>query len=630
MRHRKTLTVMPFLLAMFAAVAAMPTNVYQICAWNAGTLEIEPWRKRSGGSLLRVTESIRAWLAALWTPRLAHASLAVLLAAMLASQGAGGDGILLAIGALSVEQQAQRAALIREAEALRGADGRFADDAARQLFDQKMAAVEAIDAADRGQSVYVADRNPLDPGAPTGPARGAAQPPAQPPAQPNDRDRGALQERERVEGINFAVRAARLPNDVSDALIREGISLVEAQARIFRELNDREVAAGANNGPRPGAGPRVEMGIDTMTHLRAGIENAILHRVAPSLFKLEEIGRPYRGMSLLDVGKTYLQAQGVRVTGMGKMDLAGAALGIKQLSARGAGYHTTSDFPFLLADIVSKTTRRAYEEAPQTFKMIGRRVDLPDFRPVYRTQLGDAPQLLKVEEHGEFTRGTIGEGRETYQLATYGRVFAITRKALVNDDTDSFGRIATLFGRAARTLESNLAWEQLTSNPTMGDSVALFHADHNNLTTPGTEISVTSIGAIRTAMRMQESIDGELLNIAPKFLIVPPSLETLAEQFVAQVTAVSTVADINPFSGKLTVITDPRLEADPLAWYIAASPDQIDMLEYGTLEGEDGPMIESRVGFDVDGLEVKARHDFAAKVIDYRGFHKNEGAAPAT
>ncbi len=58
----------------------------------------------------------------------------------------------------------------------------------------------------------------------------------------------------------------------------------------------------------------------------------------------------------------------------------------------------------------------------------------------------------------------------------------------------------------------------------------------------------------------------------------------------------------------------------------AADPSQIDVLEYAYLEGENGPVVESRIGFDVDGLEIKCRHDFAAKAIDFRGLYKNPGA----
>jgi hypothetical protein len=63
-----------------------------------------------------------------------------------------------------------------------------------------------------------------------------------------------------------------------------------------------------------------------------------------------------------------------------------------------------------------------------------------------------------------------------------------------------------------------------------------------------------------------------------------------------------------------------------VSWYLAATPDQVDIIEYGYLDGEDGPVVETRNGFDVDGMEIKCREDFAAKVIDYRGLYKNAGA----
>ncbi len=59
-----------------------------------------------------------------------------------------------------------------------------------------------------------------------------------------------------------------------------------------------------------------------------------------------------------------------------------------------------------------------------------------------------------------------------------------------------------------------------------------------------------------------------------------------------------------------------------LAEYDAA----LEAIEYGNLEGQEGVYIETRMGFDVDGVEIKARHDFAAKAIDHRGVYKNAGA----
>lgn len=491
--------------------------------------------------------------------------------------------------------------------------------------DSTMKQVKKADQSQREQSETLIERDPLDPGAPLATqqeSEGAD-------GEPNERDAGVDYERGRVQAILNACRSARLPQAYADDLIESGVKLVEAQSRVLDEVGRRDMAT---SGPRMGSGPshQISVGDDPLVHVRAGIENALLHRVSPNWFKLEDNGRQYRGMTQLDTARLYLQARGIRTTGMTKMELAGTALG---LNTRG-GLHTTSDFANLLADVANKTLRRAYDEAPQTFTAIARQSTIPDFKMAKRLQIGEAPALLAVDEHGEFTRGTLGEGKEQYQLATYGRVFGISRKALVNDDTDAFARVPMLFGRSARNLESNLVWQQILSNPNMADSVALFHATHANLAGSGAVISVASIGAGRASMRKQTGIDATtLINVNPVFLIVPPSLETVADQFISSNMLANSTSAINPFAGRLTVISEPRLEVgigasagSAIAWYLSADPNQIDVVEYAYLEGENGPTVESRIGFDVDGLEIKCRHDFGAKVIDFRGLFKNPGA----
>jgi hypothetical protein len=448
--------------------------------------------------------------------------------------------------------------------------------------------------------------------------------------EPNERDIGAIQERERVQGIFQACRAARLPQSIADDLIDGGTPLLEAQTRIFDELAKRD----STDVPRGGSRPFVRVtGEDPFVHVREGISDALLHRCYPKQrpgdaaspgFDLTEKGRPYRGMTLLRIAEAYLGHMGVRTTGFSKMELSGLAIGLDKR----AGMHTTSDFALLLADVANKTLRASYEAAPQTFGVFSRRVTLPDFKDVSRVQIGEAPALLEVGEHGEFKHGTIGEGREKFALSTYGRIFAITRKALVNDDTDAFSRVAMLFGRSARNLESDLVWAQITANAVMADGNALFSVAHGNLAGTPTVIDIPNIGIGRAAMRNQTGLDGVThLNINPVYLLVPPAIETVADQFVSVNLSASSAGNVNPFAGRLQVVSEPRLEADDAdAWYLAATPDQVDIIEYGSLEGEMGPMVESRVGFDVDGIEIKARHDFAAKVIDHRGLFKNAGA----
>ncbi len=455
-----------------------------------------------------------------------------------------------------------------------------------------------------------------------------------PTSEAEAREAGAKEERERQAAIRTSVRAAKLDDAFADELVEDGVSANEARKRVIDKLADD---AGNTEGPGDGAQRIVPVpGEDERDKRRRGMIAALLNKTSsintiraaaeknPDRAEFKDIdldGGEYRNMRLLRMAEECVEAVGVRAAGLPPMQIAGIALGY----TRAPGQHSTSDFPFILADAAGKTLRAAYEEAPRTFQVLARRVTLPDFKTVKRNQLGEAPQLLEVVEGAEFTHGTIGEGRETYQLTTYGRVFAITRQAIINDDLDAFSRIPELFGRSARDLESSTVYTHFLSNPTMGDAVALFDAAHGNIGTGA--ISVANIGAGRTAMRKQTGLDGvQYINVQASYLLVPAALETTADQFVSQNMLADAAGNINVFAGRLTVVAEPRLDADSaVQWYLVADPGQVDTIEYGYLEGEDGPMVESRVGFDVDGVEIKCRHDFAAKVIDHRGFYRSSG-----
>ena len=48
----------------------------------------------------------------------------------------------------------------------------------------------------------------------------------------------------------------------------------------------------------------------------------------------------------------------------------------------------------------------------------------------------------------------------------------------------------------------------------------------------------------------------------------------------------------------------------------------IDTIEYAYLAGYEGLQTEQRQGFEVDGVDIKARLVFGAKAIDWRGMTK--------
>jgi hypothetical protein len=223
------------------------------------------------------------------------------------------------------------------------------------------------------------------------------------------------------------------------------------------------------------------------------------------------------------------------------------------------------------------------------------------------------------------------DGKETYSMLTYGRVVSLTRQSLINDDLRGFDRLVGAFGNSAARLENRVAYAILTANAALGDSVALFHATHANLTGVGTAISVASLGVGRAAMRLQKGLQSEELNLTPSFLIVPATQEALAYQFTSANYVPATIAQVNEFRAGGRTAVEPIVEAildanSTTAWYLAANNGQVDTVEYCYLQGAAGPVIESEMGFEVDGISYKCRLDFAAKAIDFRGLYKNVGA----
>jgi hypothetical protein len=449
-----------------------------------------------------------------------------------------------------------------------------------------------------------------------------SQPKPAPDPAPEDRTRSLdtdalvtevrAQERERVSTIHGLADKLHLERGFADDLIRRGVSIDEARRLILDQ-----VAARADE-TRTFSHVSIPLsGRDATVTRREAISNALLHRYSPTLFPLEDAAREYRGMTLMELARESLETAGASTRGLSRDEVATRAL------------HSTSDFPEILAAVTNKTLRQAYEAYPRTFPLFCRQVLATDFKAMHRVQLGEAPQLLKVGESGEFKRGTLGESKESYRIETYGRVVAITRQVLINDDLDAFTRIPAMYGNSIAQLESDVVWDIVTSNPAMADGTALFHSTHKNLAGSGAALGVDSVGLARAAMRKQTGLDRKtVLNIRPAFLIVPASLELKAEQLVAQNLVPAQSGNVVPQSIRtLAPIAEPRLDAaSETAWYLAASPNQIDTIEYAYLEGQQGAYIETRNGFDVDGVEIKCRLDFGAKAIDWRGLYKNPGA----
>lgn len=458
--------------------------------------------------------------------------------------------------------------------------------------------------------------------APEAPPAPAANEPANPspphpsPAVP-DADQVRAQERERVAAIFGLADRFKLDRTFADDLVTRGIAIEEARRLILDKLAARDERGAGHTAVSFPAG-----GLEATVTRREALVEAILHRLAPVAFTMTDRARDYRGMSLVDVARDSLAAAGQATRGMTGNEIVYAA-------TRAAGLQSASDFPLILAAVAGKRLRQAYQVSPRTFTRWTRGTTAPDFKPMYPTQIGNFPPLKPVMEGAEFTYGTIAEGRETYKLATYGRIVALTRQAIVNDDLRAFDRALNTAGQKAAELESALVYNELLANGVLADGVALFHATHGNL---GTAAGITepALSQAWELMAQQKDIggaDAEYISVIPRFILVPPGARSIeARKMIAAVTPAK-AEDVNAFANSLEPIEEPRLykPGGPQPWWLCADPNAIDTIEYAHLEGQTEPFMDQRVGFEVDGVEFKIRHDFAAKALDFRGLFYNPG-----
>ena len=407
--------------------------------------------------------------------------------------------------------------------------------------------------------------------------------------------------------IRKIVKLAGLDESVADKLVRQKSSVEQSRAFVFEELENKTTI--------PTRSQKVEVGnMELSLQRREAATRALLNRAKPEKYALKEGDRAYRQGSLVDMARKFLQDEGVSgVLEMSRRELVTRAL------------HSTSDFPEVLANTSNKSLRDAYEGAPNTYAPFVDQKNVSDFKEISSVQLGNGGKLMEVSEHGEYKRTTVEESAEKYRLKKHGLILGKTFELMVNDDLDAFTRIPARLGVRAREKENEIFWGLILANGLMADGVAYFDNAHGNLTGTGAVISVDSLGVGRSKMRLQTDLEGELMNVSAKYLIVPAALETKAQQFVATITP-NANGSVNPFAGSLTVIAEPRLDASSgLSWYMAADKAQLAAAEMSLLDGA-GPEITVREGFDVDGMEMKLRYIFGMKLIDHRAMYKNVGA----
>jgi hypothetical protein len=308
---------------------------------------------------------------------------------------------------------------------------------------------------------------------------------------------------------------------------------------------------------------------------------------------------------------------------------------------------TSSTMAALVANALNKVVVTMFQSYPAWWLPLVTEMDFTNLQDARWITLGGVGELPTVPEGGAYTELTWDDKTETSAFVKKGGYLGITLETIDKDDT---GRV-----RAAPRALAQAAWMTLgkaiarifTANggvgPTMSDSYALFHSNHNNLGTSA--LTWATYVATRTLMMKQAELNsGERLGALtrPRFLIVPIDLEMTAMQLLASEGEPGTGDnDVNPLAAgyeresrlaaaRARIVTCPFF-TDVNDWALQADPNLYPSIGLGYRYGRTPELFSvasptAGLMFTNDTLPVKVRFYFAAGPTDFRGLYKHNVA----
>lgn len=353
-------------------------------------------------------------------------------------------------------------------------------------------------------------------------------------------------------------------------------------------------------------------------------------------------------MPLLKIAEETLIADGVNYESLRRlssMQVACAAMGFGSHIGlpRAAAIHTTGTLAEITRDAINKSLLAGYAEAPQTWRGPMRQASsVNDLKDIHRIRLSGAANLPVWQDNLPPEEAKLSNEKEKYAVEPRALKLSFSWRLVLNDDMDALSRRPQIMGNSAARTINTLAWAQITGNPAMTDGQTLFletptgNRKRKNLTTGSATPTNTTIGAMRALMRLMHGLntpEGEespdILNLAPTYIAGPAALEEVILKQVNSTAdpAASGNAGVYNTSRNLMPIIEPLLDANSTtAWYLFASPAQVDTVEVSFLAGQETPYVHEWMDDETMCQYFSIIQTSAAKAIDHRGIQKHAGA----
>lgn len=440
------------------------------------------------------------------------------------------------------------------------------------------------------------------------------------PAVSADQIRSEAIAAERARSSEITAMCRDFGMDASEYLAN-GMNPDEVRSIILKKMKDE--------GQKPVPAANIEIVADEEEKFRSAARDGQLIRMGYQVERPADGAADFRGMSLRNLAVNCLMRAGDTgqdIMRMGDEELLKAVYGF---DGSRAILQPDSSFQSIINSTMGAVLSKGYQTANTTFQLWTGTGSNPNFKVAQRYRLSASGEPVKIKQHGEFKWDSVSDEGVGTKLDTYGKKFGFTRETFVNDDLGTLAKAIVAQTRSFKRTINRQVYEVLGKNAKYPlDGKNLFHADHMNLGTP-TALSVESLGGLYKLMSLQKDLSNkEQLNIQPRFGLFPVSLMMEARKVLTSTAdpGSSNSGVVNPVQGLVTPIFDAELDKySTTAHYAAADPSDVDTVEVGYYNGKAEPTLESKVSWDILGIEYRMFQDWYVQLLDFRGLAKNNG-----
>jgi phage major head subunit gpT-like protein len=301
--------------------------------------------------------------------------------------------------------------------------------------------------------------------------------------------------------------------------------------------------------------------------------------------------------------------------------------------------YTMAEISNVLASTVNKVIVESFTAVEQAWREIAATRPVNDFKAITGVRLIADAQFEKIGNDNELKHGTISDTTYTNQADTYGKMFSIGRKELINDDLGVLLSMPRQIGRGGALKLNEVFWTAFLDNASF---FATGNSNYLSGVTVGTNDSRLNIEGLTRARKAFASLKdekGKPIAAKPATLLVPVSLETEADILmnsmeVRDTTASTKIGTYNPHKGKFSVVASQYLDDSSFsnysttAWYLLANKNDIPTIEVVFLNGVEVPTVQTAdADFNTLGIQMRGFFDFGVAKQEPRGGVKSKGAA---